>query len=106
MSVESIDINLDSIRRGSSQLRIIANNLESCSTALDAALEWDTFGLMCSGMLLPAYTVCEWSTRYLIDEAVACQDRLCEGLDASADSFEQCDSDIQQDLNLIGQQLP
>lgn len=87
----NIDISTGEMRSGAQSLRVTADNIRACAQAADAALSSNAFGLLCSPLLLPMYGIFEQGTQMWMQQIAKTQDKLCEGVEHSADSLDQTD---------------
>lgn len=86
-----IDVDLETMRQGASELDVVADNVKACVGAANSALSPNAFGLLCSPVLLPGYEIFRSIAVQMMNETAAMQSRIAQSLRQSADDFEQTD---------------
>lgn len=95
-----MDIQLDSqvLRAGAKDARSVSDGVALARQASNQALPSNAFGLMCSPIFLPTYTLVKSSADSMMDDAKDALDRSASALDAVAADLEKADDDIAQAL--------
>lgn len=86
-----IDVDLETMRQGASELDVVADNVKVCVGAANSALSSNAFGLLCSPVLLPGYEIFRSLAVQMMNETASMQSSIAQSLRQSADDFEQTD---------------
>ena len=68
--------------------RAVADQVELAREASAAALPGNAFGLICSPLFLPAYTIVQAAADVMMDSAAAGITRAAQSLASTADAFD------------------
>ncbi len=100
-----IDFSTEELRAGAREARRVADQVQVARQASGAALPGNAFGILCSPLFLPAYTLVQAAADAMMDSATAAIERAADNLGATANAFDATDGATQTTFSSLGQGL-
>lgn len=97
-----IDVSSTELRTAARQARQAGDTVGLARQASAAALPGNAFGLMCSPLFLPIYTVVQTAADLMLGSASEAIERAADNLDATAAAFDSTDSTVQSAITELG----
>ena len=98
----TIDLDTAQLRAAGREARAVADRVDAARQPPGAALPGNAFGLMCSPLLLPAYTVVQSVADALLAAAGSALERGAAGLDLVAADFDAVDARQASGFDQVG----
>ena len=100
-----IDLSTADLRAGAREAGAVADAVGVARQASGAALPGDAFGILCSGLFLPAYQLVQTAADALMDSAMGALERSAANLRDVADSFDDQDATAQASFDTLSTTL-
>ena len=97
-----IDVSSPTLRAAARQAHQVGDTVSLARQASAAALPGNAFGLMCSPLFLPIYTVVQTAADLMLASASDAIDRAADNLYDTAAAFDTTDAAVQTSVNGLG----
>lgn len=97
----TINVDPSILKAGSAEARKVAQDVGTAREAAAAALPGNAFGILCSPLFLPMYTVVQTAADQLISSGQSAIERAASGLDSTADRMQETDDTVGGGFNAM-----